>query len=51
MTFMIFKFYLQSSEFEFFIRRLKNVAGTRTATTPNKTAMEMIQYKNEASKN
>lgn len=28
MVLMIFKFYLQSNEYDFFIRRLRNVTGT-----------------------
>ena len=30
MTIMIFKFYLQSGELDFFVRRLKNVAAPRS---------------------
>ena len=30
MVLMIFKFFLQSKEYSFFVRRLKNVAATRT---------------------
>lgn len=33
MVIMIFKFFLQSYEFDFFVRRLKNVASTRAAQT------------------
>lgn len=34
MVMMIFKFFLQSKEYTFFVRRLKNVAVTRTMATP-----------------
>jgi|LauGreDrversion4_2_1035121.scaffolds.fasta_scaffold1236422_1 hypothetical protein len=33
MVLMIFKFYLQSNEYEFFIRRLRNVTGTAQLET------------------
>ena len=35
MVLMIFKFFLQSKEYSFFVRRLKNVAATRTGLNPN----------------
>lgn len=44
MIMMIFKFFLQSKEYTFFVRRLKNVAMTRTATTEVLMASQRPSY-------
>jgi len=51
MVMMIFKFFLQSKEYSFFVRRLKNVAMTRTtvvdphkAYNQNEASQRTIDY-------
>jgi hypothetical protein len=44
---MIFRFFLQSGEYDFFIRRLKNVvANSDTAPSQNASSLSVSQYEN-----
>jgi hypothetical protein len=47
MVMMIFKFFIQSKEYSFFLRRLKNVAVTRSGIqTPNHAQNHSPERKN-----
>ena len=48
MVIMIFKFFLQSKEYKFFVRRLKNVADTRSVLTAEKRLETKISELEEA---
>lgn len=47
MIMMIFKFFLQSNEYQFFIRRLKNVAMTKLSLKQLKTNESILNQRQE----